>query len=324
MKVHLAIIGEQEHADVDHLAEFRWLHAQASEPLHQLVESPAEADLILFVDYQFDTFYRDLAASEVFQKYGGKCFIYDPKPFPRITLPGVYTSSWKWWNVPSPHRSYCLVERWEGFPINPLIEYRPPDASRDLHCVYVGGNTHPMRQHLLELDFGRQDVVLQDTTKKHVHMDFSRGPEQRELALRNYAELCMRTRYMLCPAGVAPNSIRLYEAMKCGCVPVVIADQWDAPLGPDWEQCIIWVGEKQIPHIPEILGGISLEKWQSLALAAREAYLEYFAVEKQFNRLIWLIQDIGAGAAVSCRKARGRPLLGKLLHRVRAKLHAVG
>jgi hypothetical protein len=104
----------------------------------------------------------------------------------------------------------------------------------------------------------------------------------------------------------------------------VMADLWDAPAGPDWDDIVIWVGENEVKRIPEILGGVSQERWAEMARAGRAAFEEYFAPEKQFNRVIWLLQDIGFEAAEACARAKGRPTFSKLIHRVRAKVHPVG
>jgi hypothetical protein len=71
--------------------------------------------------------------------------------------------------------------------------------------------------------------------------------EERQQRQRRYMEVLQRSQFALCPSGTGPNTIRLWEALGCGAIPVVLSDRWRPP-GPRqlWEQAVLF-----LPDAPE-------------------------------------------------------------------------
>ena len=72
----------------------------------------------------------------------------------------------------------------------------------------------------------------------------------------DYNELLLKSRYSLCPSGSGPNSIRFWESLAVGSIPILLADTLDLPRHKLWEKSIIRVKEEDLEKIPELLNKI--------------------------------------------------------------------
>lgn len=74
-----------------------------------------------------------------------------------------------------------------------------------------------------------------------------------------YNRLLSTSVFSLCPDGAGPNTLRLWESLAVGSIPVVIADGWVSPKlnGADLEQACIFVKEAEIPGIFDRLRNMS-------------------------------------------------------------------
>ena len=77
---------------------------------------------------------------------------------------------------------------------------------------------------------------------------------------KKYNELLLESRYTLCPSGSGPNSIRFWEALGAGSIPILLADTLDLPPHELWEKAIVRVAEKDLENIPTLLADISVEE----------------------------------------------------------------
>lgn len=84
--------------------------------------------------------------------------------------------------------------------------------------------------------------------------------EKHEKNTIEYNELLLRSRYTLAPSGSGPNSIRFWEALAVGSIPILLSDTLELPDHPLWDDAILVVLEKDLEKIPEILNDISLDK----------------------------------------------------------------
>ena len=68
------------------------------------------------------------------------------------------------------------------------------------------------------------------------------------------------SRYSLCPSGSGPNSIRFWESLAYGSIPILLADTLELPKHELWEKAIIRIPEKDLETIPSILEKITSEE----------------------------------------------------------------
>jgi hypothetical protein len=71
-----------------------------------------------------------------------------------------------------------------------------------------------------------------------------------------YRTILQETIFSLCPSGSGPNSIRLWESLGFGCIPVIISDSLRLPGDEaDWQDAAIFIQEnkKAIRQLPDML-----------------------------------------------------------------------
>ena len=101
------------------------------------------------------------------------------------------------------------------------------------------------------------------------------------LKTNTYNLILLNSRYSLCPSGSGPNSIRFWESLAIGSIPILLADTLDLPkinknnLNYDWKDAIIFLQENQLENINEILNKISIEEEFKMRFKCIEIY-NYF------------------------------------------------
>jgi hypothetical protein len=195
----------------------------------------------------------------------------------------------------------CEGIRIHAFPLYPVrcLEHpnrSPPlDASpaeRRLLYSFVGayspeGYLTPVRQWLFDLP-ARRDAVVVRRSEWHYEADVYRAQVAghalalEELARRDrhgndYDATLRDSIFSLCPSGSGPNSIRLWESLGFGCIPVLLADSLLLPGSPDeWAEAIV--------RIPETRAAISALPAQLDALARDRQRLQRM---QEAGRRLW-------------------------------------
>jgi hypothetical protein len=96
--------------------------------------------------------------------------------------------------------------------------------------------------------------------------------------------------FVLCPRGVAPSSYRIFEAMKAGRVPVIMADQWVPPSGPNWPEFSLRVPESRLQEVPKILENLA-NRAPEMGLRASQAWELWFSREQGFQTIVtWCLE----------------------------------
>ncbi|KAK7272719.1 hypothetical protein RJT34_29515 [Clitoria ternatea] len=99
------------------------------------------------------------------------------------------------------------------------------------------------------------------------------GPMPRDLeGKRMYMEYMNSSKYCICARGYEVHTPRIVEAIFSECVPVIIADNYVPPFFEvlKWEAFSVFVGERDIPSLRNILLSIPEEKYLALHLGVKK------------------------------------------------------
>ena len=104
---------------------------------------------------------------------------------------------------------------------------------------------------------------------------------------KEYSDNLVESKFSLCPSGSGPNSIRIWESMSYGSIPIILADSLVLPEIKDiiWNDYFIIWNEAEIDKLYEYLTNISENTLLKLSNNCIQLYNEYFSPNKM-NRII--------------------------------------
>ena len=290
------------------LEEFRAFATGDRVRQHTLAAEPSDADIIIFVDNHFYPGWRLDALLEhpFLQRFPERCMVYDERDHPWNALPGIYAS------MPAKFFDAGSQRAWAYYRLSGNTVVRA-GAAADLLYSFMGTPGHRtsggnrVRREILSL---RDDRALIEDTSGFVFFDDRGDPAAHAARQRRFAETIGRSKFVLCPRGAGTSSFRLYEVMRAGRVPVIIADQWVAPIGPDWSKFSIRLGQAAVGQIPDILRQREAD-WEGMAAEAGAAYCKWFAPDVNFHNIVEQCRSIVDGGIcvdAKLRAARYRDL----------------
>ena len=273
MKIHLSPIHETELIAL--------LPERAASSAHILVASPEEAEMILLAG----SFGRDphhLLDHPLYRAFPDKCAVYTEDDNYLPLAPGVYCSA----AVDEHSRagrtfSYSYVSA-SGRYSNKFVT--DIGTQKRLLFSFQGGSTSMLRKRMFNLKFDRTDVLIENTSS-YYHWDLTQ-PDRAERQ-RRYAETLAASSFVLCPRGAGTGSIRLFEVMSAGVAPVLISDDYLLPGHVPWETFLLRIAERDIARLPELIE-THLASAAERGRLARQAWLDYFAPEKEFDAIVEL------------------------------------
>ena len=255
-----------------------------SKRMHHVVDEPDVADLILFVG-PGEPGQVDVVRHSLMRQHPQKCFVIDANDKTLPVVPGIYTSGERTWLPRSRFRGGFYFRVWE----NDTLGYSEIHDDQSLLFSFIGaGVNSAVRTRVLKLRHSR--ALLIDTSQLAISERQRDGSTKDEYTLR-YAQLLMRSKFILCPRGIGSSSWRLFETMKAGRVPVIISDAWVAPLGPDWESFSLRVRESAVDAIPGLLEK-NEHRAAEMGRNARAAWESHFSKEAAFHWVVETCLDI--------------------------------
>ncbi len=102
------------------------------------------------------------------------------------------------------------------------------------------------------------------------------------------------SKFVLCPRGRATVSIRLFETMELGRVPVILSDEWVPPDGPDWPGCSLRVPERRVGGLPALLRSCEPNA-EEMGRQARAAWEQWFSPQMRVARTVSYAEDLLRG-----------------------------
>jgi len=168
--------------------------------------------------------------------------------------------------VPLPH-----------YPINGI----GPSPHKDIFYSFIGYDTHESRTKLFKRITHPENTVIIRRDKYHYWQPVA-SDKQNEI---EYKDILSRSRFSLCPRGTGPSTIRFWESLQAGAIPIVISDAMRYPDGFDWNSCIIRVPEKHVGLLFEKLAKITPEQEEVMRQKCLEAF-ELFCRDDNFLTVI--------------------------------------
>lgn len=255
--------------------------------VHSLTDDPEIADIILFAEfYGAGWYFERVRQHPLVRKHREKCFLFCANPLVIPFLPGVYAGVEKRWSSSRTRPGFYL-----GRTKNEFTTFSPPAHDLPYLFSFMGSvRNAPVRRQLATLSHGRS--FFQNTTEDFDRVQHRKMNQRERLDYdRRYAALTRASKFVLCPRGLSVSSIRLFETMRMGRAPVILADGWLAPAGPRWEKFAIRVRESEFAQIPRLL-----EEREADAVVmgelARSEWEQWFSEEVVFHHLVELCLDI--------------------------------
>lgn len=138
--------------------------------------------------------------------------------------------------------------------------------------------THPKNTYVKNIGEWHFDkLVYNDKQNNKGELNINETHTQNK---ESYNDLLLGSKYCLCPSGSGPNSIRFWEALAVGSIPILLSDTLDLPKydveGADgWDETIIRIKESNIETIPTILENISKDDETKMRTNCLKVY-KYF------------------------------------------------
>ncbi len=289
---------------------------------HVLTDDPESADLILFVENWKCNFLLDpVAAHPLAKQYPEKVFCFCENDTMVARLPGLYAS------LPTKlrHPGWATTGPYLWMMREAEVSF-DDDTAADLLFSFVGSvYTHPSRSELMNLRHPR--AHLEDIGSKTDYMRYTATEEERKAFRRHYDQILKRSKFCLCPPGMACSSVRFFETLRAGRVPVLMADEYSPPPGPDWSTCVVRIPQREIATIPQRLADLESQAPQ-MGRAAAAIFADWYSPGQFFTRVVDTCLQLQAGPRPSRWHARLRtvnqlrqqPYFGNLQRMMRKRM----
>jgi hypothetical protein len=278
MLVHVAVANGTPKSAV-RLDEIIAMHARSRTRRHQLTGDPKAAELIVLAG-DLESL-ADARANKLIQQYPEKTMAYSEIDALIPYVPGVYGSASKPKLIDLRRTQSNIYFSRYGTSLNPEMRHRPDEAKEFLFC-FRGRKDCRVRANIIDFPYNRADVQVMEAT---AFMHWSDGIVGRRQAQKEYADALAASHFALCPRGMGFGSNRLFEVMEMGIAPVLLADRYALPPGPDWDSFMLIVPEQDFARLPELLDAHVAES-RVRGQKARKAWEEFFAPEVIFDRMI--------------------------------------
>jgi hypothetical protein len=108
--------------------------------------------------------------------------------------------------------------------------------------------------------------------------------------VNEYMSVMADSRWALCPGGSGPSSIRFWEALAMGAIPVLLSDTMDLPEHKLWGDAIVRVPEADVGGVREVLESISAVREQEMRENCVKIYEDLrgnYRDSKQYNMVVF-------------------------------------
>lgn len=136
-----------------------------------------------------------------------------------------------------------------------------------------------------------QGVVYDSNFKDNTKLLYNQNTD-----IELYKLTMANSKFSLCPLGTGPNSIRFWESLSYGCIPILLSDNLILPeiLGIKYDDfCIIWK-ETQIDSLYNYLLKFDDKRIKQMSNKCVEMYNNYFSINKIHTSVLYYFSKIFA------------------------------
>jgi len=103
-----------------------------------------------------------------------------------------------------------------------------------------------------------------------------------------YKNVILNSKFTLCPSGTGPNSIRLWEVLSYGSIPVILSDTIMLPELPNinYNDCFVFWKENDIDKLYDYLLTFTTEKITKMTSLCLSLYSNYFSPTKMHYPIV--------------------------------------
>jgi len=156
---------------------------------------------------------------------------------------------------------------------SPIPEsYIQTNEPQTIFCSFVGSNTHPVRQQMID--------ALKDDSLFYIQTDdWSWNINQTKQEM--FFNTIKKSKYTLCPRGYGAQSFRFYEALQLGSVPIYIHDdrKWQPYAEKlNWNEFSVSIHISEIDSLKDKLLSITDLDYQKMVSAGKRVYEDFFHI----------------------------------------------
>jgi len=267
---------------------------ELSDKKYSLTSDPESADMILVGNVREKNGGKKIMNHDLINKYPNKCFSLSDQDSPLILNRGIYASGTKKSKLSFGRVRTGSYTIYGDHHHNPFIQNHSFSnksyLEKEYLLTFIGRNSHRIRDSIFNLKHERPDIYIENSAKRFYLWGRQEYAEKIERQ-KYYYNILLKSKFSLCPRGAGASSMRLFESMKLGIAPIIVSDEWILPKGPKWNEFSIFIKEKNIRHLEEIVESHS-DNYHRMGQKARKAFDEYFAEDVYFNYVIDSCLDI--------------------------------
>jgi hypothetical protein len=254
MKLFFANSSYSELADKKSQFLFNTREALLSIDTVYEAKEPGLADAIIIQEinsYKDFRYIKKLLNDPLISKYPHKVFTINHDDCATGLLKGLYTSIPKSRYNPAIHASVPYM----GYP-NELIFATNQAKVEPLYLAGWRGNTesNKIRTKMFNLFYLNPHFQIATTDSWLNHK-----LDEKKI----YINIIRNAKFSLCPAGWSAASFRIYETTALGRCPVIIADNFMPPKGPNWKEFALFF---LIVSAPKCSNEMEIKRWTSLSI----------------------------------------------------------
>lgn len=244
------------------------------------VSDPEKADIIVFIASNYrDPYFRKVINHPLYKKYHRKSVLYHEADRSITVMPTLSPSVERWQFNSKNKWGFHYIAKINS---NEFIDSSPVNFKTDRSFLYsfMGSRTHRIRHQIISLCHPK-DVFIKDTTGTNA---WTLNSSQKIAYKKEFYEVMTESYFVLAPRGIGASSLRLFEAMQMGRVPVILSDQWVKIPEIPWEKFSITIRESEINTMIDILKERRNESVE-MGKTARYYWEQFFSPEVSLYRI---------------------------------------